>query len=242
MRGRLARMLPTLLLPRTIAPGSSAVSGSPTTKRSGVGAGKGVTPQRPTTRYGTGKPSFLYVHACGAAEPECFLRGLLARPRSTKATKATSGSCSLPRSMRKAAPHTGLAHMADTGLQPRPPASCAGTSGANNDQGTAAQRRARLQAGHVDEIPQGVQLAHREHRHQRRALLHRQPHKACTRTRARLGQGAREVCRAPPGRVAVSHAHAAAAGAHGLPPGIPCLAPPMASLPAGRGEPPLWRA
>ena len=47
-----------------MSPPSSAMRGSPTTKRSGVGAGKGVRPQRPTTRYGTGKPSFLYVHAC----------------------------------------------------------------------------------------------------------------------------------------------------------------------------------
>lgn len=31
-------------------PASAAARGSPTIKRMGVGAGKGVTPQRPTTR------------------------------------------------------------------------------------------------------------------------------------------------------------------------------------------------
>ena len=45
--------------------------------------------------------------------------------------------------------------------------------------GLSAGAPARLQVGHVDEVAQRVQLAHGQHRHQRRALLDGQPYKAC---------------------------------------------------------------
>lgn len=43
--------------------------GAPTMNLRGALLGKGVTPHRPTTRYGTGNPNFLYVHACSMLTP-----------------------------------------------------------------------------------------------------------------------------------------------------------------------------